>query len=166
MEHEETLLSIAEIALGLAGFGGVFVAVGRSRDAERRPADTYRLVLLLCMALATLVLSLVPVALHALGLAGAGLWRVSNALQALVLAVLLVVFRRWRMRHLEEIRHGEAPLVAALIWVLSVATLVAQAASAAGLLQGQAAGIFLTGLVFLVAFGCYLFARMLFLWRS
>jgi hypothetical protein len=166
MEHEEALLAIAEIALGLAGFGGVFVAVGRSREAVRRPADTYRLVLLLCMALATLVLSLLPVALGSLGLAPPGLWRVSNGLQAVVLAVLLVVFRRWRQRHLEEIRHGEAPLVAALIWVLSVVALVAQAASAAGLLQAQAAGVFLTGLVFLVAFGSYLFARMLFLWRS
>jgi len=166
MDHQETLLAIAQIALGLAGFGGVFVAVGRSHDATRRPADTYRLVLLLCMALATLVLALLPVALEALGLAAPGLWRVANGLQAGVLAVLLAVFRRWRKRHLEEIRHGEAPLVAAIIWILSVGTLGAQAASAAGLLQARAAGVFLAGLVFLVAFGSYLFARMLFLWRS
>lgn len=166
MEHTEALLAIAQIALGLAGFGGVFVAVGRSLNEARQPADTYRLVLLLSTALATLVLSLLPVALHALGLAAPALWRVSSALLAGLLATLLAVFQRWRQRHLEEIQRGEAATVAKVIWVLATITVVAQASSAAGLIHAREAGVFLVGLVFLVAFGSYLFARMLFLWRS
>lgn len=166
MEESEALLAIAQIALGLAGFGGVFVALGREHGASRRPADTYRLVLLLTTALTTLSLSLLPVALHAVGVPVQWVWALASALMAAVLAVLLIVFLRWRRRHREEIRMGEAPRVAAAVWVLSGVTLAAQLLNAAGVFQTRAAGVFVFGLVFLVAFGSYLFARMLFLWRS
>jgi hypothetical protein len=166
MEHAEALLTIAQISLGLAGFGGVFVAMGGVRAAERRPADAYRLILLMSTALTTLVLSLLPVALQALGVPPGTLWPVSNGLQAALLAALLVVFQRLRRSHREEIRAGEAGPVAVGIYVLAVVTLGAELASAAGAFQSRAAGVFLLGLVFLVAFGSYLFARMLFLWRS
>lgn len=165
MDPTETLLAIAQIALGLAGFGGIFVALGRERAETRRPADVYRLTLLLSTALSTLVLSLLPVALRAVGLPEAVVWAVSSAVMAALLVSLAVVTVRMRRPHREEIRAGEAPLVATLIWVLSVATLVAQLANAAGLFAAGF-GVFFGGLVFLVAFGSYLFARMLFLWRS
>ena len=61
---------------------------------------------------------------------------------------------------------GEAPRVAAAVWVLAFVTLAAQLLNAAGVFQTRAAGVFVFGLVFLVAFGSYLFARMLFLWSS
>lgn len=166
MDQAEALLAIAQIALGLAGFGGVFVAVGRQHGATRGAADSYRLVLLLGTALATLVLSLVPVALGALGLGDAAVWQVASGLLALLLAALLAVARRDRRRHAEEIRRGESPAVAAAILALSVATLAAQVLGAFGVFGGRGFGVFLSGLVFLVAFGSYLFARMLFLWRS
>lgn len=60
VDRSQTLLQIAEIALGLAGCGGIFVALSRERGTERRPADTYRLVLLMSAALSTLVVSLLP----------------------------------------------------------------------------------------------------------
>jgi hypothetical protein len=165
VEQTESLLAIAQIALGLAGFGGVFIALGRSVGA-RHPADSYRLVLLLSTALSTLVLALLPVALHFLGFAEAALWRLASALLAALLATLLVVFLRLRRRSLEEIRTGEAAVVAVMIWVVAGLVLAAEALSAAGLIGAPSAGVFFSGLVFLVAFGSYLFARMLFLWRG
>jgi hypothetical protein len=161
----EALLAIAQIALGLAGFGGVFVAMSQARSGERRPADTYRLVLLLSVSLSTLFLALVPVALDPLGLAGDVLWRASNALLFAMLGVLLLVFHRWRTRHREAVRAGETPIVATLVWTLASAILLAQIGSALALI-GRPGGVFLFGLVFLVAFGSFLFARMLFLWQS
>ena len=166
MDRTEALLAIAQIALGLAGFGGIFVAVGRERAAVLRPADAYRLTLLLSTALSTLVLSLVPVALHALEVSELSIWRASSAAMSTLLAGLGVVTVRMRRPHRAEIRAGEAPWMATAIWVLAFATLAAQLVSAAGLTALAGFGVFFSGLVFLVAFGSYLFARMLFLWRS
>lgn len=166
MDTGEALLAIAQISLGLAGFGGVFVALGRSGVEARRPADTYRLILLMSTALTTLVLSLLPVALAAIGVPPATLWPLACGLEAALLASLLVVFQRLRRRHSEAIRAGEARTVAAGIFVLAGAVLAAEIAGAAGAFSGRSEGVFLLGLVFFVAFGSYLFARMLFLWRS
>jgi len=165
-ELAEALLAIAQIALGLAGFGGVFVAVGRGGAAERRPADTYRLVLLLTTALATLALSFLPVTLRALGLEGSSVWRLASALLAAVVAALLFVFRRWRLRYLDEIREGEAAWVATGVLLVFAGLVAAELLNAAGAFGARAAGVFFVGLVSLVTFGSYLFARMLFLWRS
>jgi hypothetical protein len=165
MEHADALLTIAEIALGLAGFGGLFLAIGRDRAAARNPADTYRLGLLLTTALATLLLALLPVGFQAVGLAEDAVWSLSSAIMAVSLVCLVVVTRLARRRHLEEIRAGEQRTVAALLWLLALATTAAQLANALGLVRARA-GVFLFGLIFLVAFGSYLFARMLFLWRG
>jgi len=165
VEQTESLLAIAQIALGLAGFGGVFIALGQSAGV-RHPADSYRLVLLLSTALSTLVLSLLPVALHFIGLPEPALWRLASALLAGLLATLIAVFGHLRRRNLEEIRSGEAAAVAALIWVVAGLVLAAEALNAAGSIGASPAGVFFAGLVFLVAFGSYLFARMLFLWRG
>jgi hypothetical protein len=39
VDRSETLLAIAQVALGLAGFGGVFVALNRDEQGARRPAN-------------------------------------------------------------------------------------------------------------------------------
>jgi hypothetical protein len=165
MDRAEALLSIAEIALGLAGFGGIFMALG-SRGAARDPADTYRLVLLLGTALSTLVISLFPVAFQAVEMPDRIVWCASSALTTILLASLVVFAERWRRRYPDEIRAGELPLAAAAVRAVALLTLASQIANAAGLFGARAFGVFFFGLVFLVAFGGYLFARMLFLWRS
>jgi hypothetical protein len=165
VEPSDSLLSVAEIALGLAGFGGIFMALGRGAG-RRHPADNYRLILLLSTALSTLVLSLFPVAFDALGLAPVLVWRLSSGLLATLLATLLYAVYRMRRRNLAEIREGEAANVAAVIWVVTSALLVAAVLDAAGLTGLPPGGVFLAGLLLLVAFGAYLFARMLFLWKG
>jgi hypothetical protein len=164
-DQHEALLAIAQIALGLAGFSGVFVAMSQSGGQVRQHGDTYRLVLLLATSLSTLFLSLMPVALDRLGVADDLLWRVSNALFFVMLGALLSVVHRWRTLRREDIRPGETPAVAVGIWVLGGSMLVAELLSAAAVI-GPPEGVFVLGLVFLVAFGSFLFARMLFLWRS
>jgi hypothetical protein len=165
VDRHEALLAIAQIALGLAGFGGVFVAVG-GRAATRGPADTYRLVMLQSTALSTLVLSLLPIAIEGLGASEDTAWRVSSVL--LMVLFLGVVIAVWRIRrpHEAEIRIGEQRAVARLLWVAAFACLAAQVPNALGCFGGRAFGVFFASLVFFVAFGSYLFARMLFLWRS
>ena len=166
MDRAEALLAVAQIALGLAGFGGVFVALSHDRARTRGPADTYRLVLLLCTALSTLVLSLLPIAFQSIGVSERALWALSSALMAALLVWLLVVTLRWRRGHPAEIRAGELPWVAGAVSSLALLCLVGQMLNAAGLFRPHDFGVFFLGLVFMVAFGSYLFARMLFLWRS
>jgi hypothetical protein len=161
----DALLQLAEIAIGLAGFAGLFVALARERGALR-PADRYRLVLLLCTALSALVLAMLPVGLAEVGVPLRVVWRISSALMTAVVGSVLLVAMRLRRRHEAEIRAGEAPIAAAVIWLLAAVALAAEVANALGLLEARAFGVFLFGLIYLIAFGSYLFARMLFLWRS
>jgi hypothetical protein len=165
VDRTEALLAIAQIALGLAGFGGIFVAVG-GRQESRTPADAYRLVLLQSTALSTLVLALLPVAFAGLGASDDTVWRLSSALLAVLIAAILANSQRLRRPHEAEIRIGEQRAVARAIWVSSVALLAAQIPNALGSFGERAFGVFFLALVFLVAFGSYLFARMLFLWRG
>lgn len=166
MDRAEALLSIAEIAVALAGFGGIFVALARDPAAERSPANTYRLVMLLSAALSTLVLALLPVALLAFDLGERAIWTVASGAMAALITTLLVVTARYRRRHRAQIREGEIQGASNVIWILGVLMLAAQVGNAIGVFPTAAFGVFLGGLAFLVAFGAYLFARMLFLWRS
>jgi uncharacterized membrane protein YecN with MAPEG domain len=165
VDRSEVLLAVAQVALGLAGFGGVFVALSREEHGERRPANAYRMVLLQSSALSTLLLSLLPLGFESLGLADAAIWALSSALMALLVGTISLVAIRLRRRHGEEIRAGEQRQVAILTGVTAFLTVAAQLANALGLFGARAFGVFLCGLIYLVAFGSYLFARMLFLWR-
>jgi hypothetical protein len=165
VESPDVLLSIAEIALGLAGFGGIFMAFGRA-GGERRGADTYRLVMLLSTALVTLVLSFVPVVLQALLVPDTSVWRLASALQAAATVGLMLNVAHFTRRNREVLRAEEAPGVSQVLWLLAALVLAVQVANAAGFDAGRPFGLFLFGLVFLLSFGAYLFARMLFLWRS
>jgi hypothetical protein len=40
VDRSEVLLAIAQVALGLAGFGGVFMALSRDAEGARRPAPS------------------------------------------------------------------------------------------------------------------------------
>ena len=166
MDRAEALLSIAEIAVALAGFGGIFVALSRDPAAGRTPANTYRLVVLLCSALATLVLALLPVALIALDLGERAIWSVASGAMSALITTLVVITARYRGRHRDEIREGEIQGAANVIWVLAALVLTAQVGNVLGFFPTAGFGVFFSGLTFLVAFGGYLFARMLFLWRS
>jgi hypothetical protein len=117
-------------------------------------------------ALATLVLSLLPIAFQSLGLAEPGLWALSSALMTVLLLSLQLLALRWRRRYPEEIRAGELRLAAGVVLATSSVVFVAELLNAFGAFRGREFGIFFLGLVFLVAFGSYLFARMLFLWRG
>ena len=68
--------------------------------------------------------------------------------------------------HADRAREGEQPLAAATVAVTGWLVFLAQLAAAAGLFGPRTFGAFLCGLIYMTAFGAYLFARMLFLWRS
>ena len=72
----DALSTIAEIALGLAGFSGVVVVLGRQPGAFSR-VEAGRLVLLLVSSIGAMFLALLPLSLAPLELSDSLLWRVS-----------------------------------------------------------------------------------------
>jgi hypothetical protein len=102
----------------------------------------------------------------ALELGERAIWSVASGSMAVLITTLLVVTARYRTRHRDEIREGEIRGASNVIWVLATFVLAAQVGNALGLFPESGFGVYFVGLIFLVAFGGYLFARMLFLWRS
>ena len=92
MEGGDELSVLAEIAIALAGFSGIVVAV-QSRD-HAHPWDTYRLVVLLVTGFSMLIQALLPSAIHSFGVSGPSLWRLSSALcVVMMLAPMISLFR-------------------------------------------------------------------------
>lgn len=63
MEEADTLATIAQISLGLAGFTGVVVSFDKINAALSR-VDAFRLIILLSMSMGALMLALIPFGLH------------------------------------------------------------------------------------------------------
>ena len=78
MSSEGILVAIAELAIGIAGFSGVVVALG-SRTGERwSPVTRIRMVLLLSVSLSAAMFSLLPLVLDEAGLTAERAWSISS----------------------------------------------------------------------------------------
>ncbi len=161
MNPSETLSTIAELALGLAGFTGVLVVLGR-QPGRFSPAEGFRLAVLLVASLSALFLSLVPLVLHDFGLAGAPLWRVSSGL----MAISVLCSGALLARPLGRFRGSESEAYSA--WVLVVLTsgagvvVIVQLINSTGLLWPTGQGSYSLGLLFLLAGAVVQFVRILF----
>jgi hypothetical protein len=113
MEGSDELLTIAELAVGLAGIAGLVVAF--TRDGRLLPTDRYRFILLFSLALFAAALAFVPFGFHHAGKAGPALWSASISL-----LLQIANFIGWPMES------GVLPyLVGLLIWLLVPALLFA-----------------------------------------
>jgi hypothetical protein len=74
VDPTELLATIAELALGLAGFSGVMTAF-MQRPGRLTEVETYRIAVLLGASLGALFLALLPLALMQFGLEARALWR-------------------------------------------------------------------------------------------
>jgi hypothetical protein len=83
LPEAEALYNIAEIAVGLAGFAGVVLAISRGRE-ELVSYDAFRVFQLLANAISAMLLALVPIALYAAGVPMEDTWRASSGVMVLV----------------------------------------------------------------------------------
>jgi hypothetical protein len=93
MQGESALTVVAEVALGLAGFTGIVMALSRSSDFWH-DWDAYRAFLLLLSGLGAFILSLVPFSLHFFGISEPSIWRICSAVMIVYSGLVLVV--GWR----------------------------------------------------------------------
>ena len=87
MEAVDELLTVAELAIGLAGFSGVVVAFTRGKGL--RKDDRYYFVALLYATFTAVLVAFVPMVFHHAGLAGPALWMGSSTVALIVGGLLL-----------------------------------------------------------------------------
>jgi hypothetical protein len=160
MEITEALLAVAQIALGLAGFSAVLVAL--SGEPNRwTPLDSFRITGMLTLSFGALFLSLAPLVLGFFSVSESVLWRVSAALLALFnFGGGMTTFGRFRRLSLSDRMALNPSLVYANQVVLSLLALL-QVAAAAGFV-GATPGVVFLGLVALLGFAAFMVVRFLF----
>ena len=162
MEEAETLQTIAEVAIAIAGFTGVVVVFGGRVRGKWTRLESDRLWLLLAQALIATLLSFLPLLLYFGGLANEPLWRLSNGAFATAFAGIGAHIA-FKQRGLE--RYSEASSSAAwfVYSTFAIGTLIAaaQVAYAAGILPARGSFLFLLGLLFLVAMAVSNFWQLL-----
>jgi len=156
----EALATIAEVAIGLAGFSGIVVVLSRTYERRLTPLERYRLFILLVPSLATTFLALVTLALVASDVPGA--FRIGS----LLLAVFCLWFPASRVRKTIYFSQRVPDLFqASVIWGLLGGYLLVASLSllhALGVI-GEAPEILLLGLLWPLFQSAVQFARMLFI---
>jgi hypothetical protein len=80
VEHRDTLLTIAEIAVALAGFASIVSVIAQRADENSRIADSYRLRLMLEVALRNAGFSVFPLLFLQLAPSDPLVWRASSGI--------------------------------------------------------------------------------------
>ena len=161
MNPSDTLSTVAEIALGLAGFSGLLVVLGR-QPGHFSLAEVARLAAMLVASLSALFLAIIPLVLHDFGLSGASLWRASSSIMGVsILGSAALLARPVRQFRASESR-AYSPYILWSVLLGALAVLLVQTANILGLLGSPGAGPYSLGLLFFLAVGALQFVRILF----
>jgi hypothetical protein len=161
LQGGEALSTIAEVGLGLAGFTGILVALGRSQTAFSKP-EVLRLLLLLVSSLGATFLALLPFALHESGVGGPTCWRLSSALLAAFTSTSLAYLGYQIQRHRDEFGALFSGTVFVVVTTGSLAIVALQLVNAIGPGALPRSGPFVFGLLWLLFIASLQFARILF----
>jgi hypothetical protein len=161
LEAFETLLTLAEVSLGLAGFAGIIVVFGRGPGVFP-PADSLRLAALVGASLGTLFLSLIPVALSAVGVPEPELWQWSSAIMVALIVPGHVIGALHIRRIAAEMFEVTPVYLLGIGACLLLGNLIAQICNTLGVAWLPSFGVYLFGLIGYLAFAATQFARMLF----
>ena len=150
MQEASALFIVAEVSIGLAGFSGVVAAL-HGRD-DWHPLDVWRVVNLLLISFGTLVLALVPVALHSFGISGSPLWRISSGIGVASGIVIAVVSERYR---------PDPVPIQPWFWAIPVVIMAVQLLNSLAVIIPGIFGAFFTGLLLALVIGGIEFAQIL-----
>lgn len=151
---------LAEVAVGIAGFGAIAIMLGRDSDSWRS-ADSFRTAGLFMCSLGALFLALAPIGLATAQLAPEVLWRASSAVMVLYGVLMLFLLLPARRRTLDrELWLG--PVTVAAVGLSYAANLLAQALNVAGVWFAPNATCYFFGVVLFLLFGCMMLMRIVF----
>jgi hypothetical protein len=157
----DSLTTVAEIGIALAGFSGLVVVL-RKNTGPLNDIEKYRMSVLLATAFGAMFLALLPGALQDLGLNGSRLWRMSSGILA---AFSLVFFLAWVLssrRFFHVAREIFSVPAFSLVVFGHLGNLVLQLLVTLGYWAGREKGVYLLGLLWLLAHASLQFVRMLF----
>jgi ABC-type iron transport system FetAB permease component len=157
----DSLATVAEIGIALAGFSGLVVVL-RKRSGSLNDIEKYRMSVLLATAFGAMFLALLPGALQQLGLDDDVVWRASSGiLTAFSLAFVLgwVLSSRRFFNVAREIFNVPA---FSLMTIGHLINLVSQLSVTLGMWGDSKPGVYLLGLLWLLAHASQQFVRMLF----
>lgn len=156
MESADILQTFAEIAIALAGFGGIAAGLGyRSRGAWRDDDQT-RLIGMAYTSLLVVFAALLPFVIYNLGMASP--WRISASL---VLPLqLVIVFGSFRV-----FRHGipqtHSRVASILLMLAHLGTVGVLSAISFNIYASSQFGLYLLGVVLMLFVAALLFVRLL-----
>ena len=154
------LLTIAQIAIGLAGFSAILIALSGKPHQWTR-VDAFRIRNILALSFQTVFLSLVPLLLAFFSLPESTVWKVSPLIIAIATFgdVLLVLAGVYRLSRLERavLKTAVVTTVTTILFTTAVFELLATFG-----IIGPAPGVFFLGLIVLLGVSTVLVARFLF----
>ncbi len=161
IEAARGLAAVAQIGLGFTGFIAIVVALSGDPRAWA-PIDRLRVVMMLSNSLATMFFALLPFALVHVGMSPEMTFRLANGLLAAFLIVgAFYVFARRQRRAL--VPRGVVTLqIVTLTTSLRAFIVALGVANALGAFGTAAVGIFIFGLMWLLAECGFLLVRLLF----
>ena len=160
MDIPSALLSFSQVAIGLAGFAAILIAL-IGKPHQWTPVDAFRIRNILAFSFESVFLSLIPFVLSFFSWREAAVWQISLWILALatlggVLQILIGVYRLSPAQR-AVLRSLVISSVSIVLFVMAVTDLLA----AVGLV-GPAPAVFFLGLVVLLGVSAVLVARFLF----
>lgn len=154
------LLTLAQVAIGLAGFSAILVALS-GKPHQWTPVDAFRIRNILALSFQSVFLSLIPFVLAFFSLPESTVWKVSLLIIAIATlgGVLLVLSGVYRLSRPERAVLN-AVVVSTVIAILLITAAVELFAAFA--IFRPAPGVFFLGLVVLLGVSTVLVARFLF----
>ncbi len=164
MESASILQTIAEVAVGLAGFGGIAAGLGYRTRGRWSEQDRLRLVGMVANSLAVVFGCLLPYAVHHLGVQHP--WSLSGAVLALAPAWFL--WLQWRRVFAlarparVKVQSGYNPALARALALIHLTALLLFLVSAIGLPRPERAfGLYLAAVLLLLFSAAATFLRLL-----
>lgn len=155
MDPDGILVASAEIAIAIAGFSGIVLAIGPRRLSELRDGARLVLSVLILVTASTVVFAFLPLLLSSAGISEAVLWRSASSIYAIYLACI-ATYRAVQHRRLAAEDRPSGSFV--LLPVLAMSALALQVANAVWLVT---AWPYLTAIVMLNAAGLAVFSHLL-----
>lgn len=168
MNPYDALIIVAELALGIAGFSGVVVALG-ARPGIWPRVDRLRLAALLSFSLGALLIVLIALTLLALNFGDQTVWRLSSLFMTILFAAILlsIVPGAWSItRHTTGLKSSYSMAVFIPSVLATAVSVVVQIMNVFGLFTEQAFGAMFSGLAVALTISGVNFVRLLFVARG
>ncbi len=155
------LETTAEVSIALAGFTGIFLALG-ARDGEFKASDVVSIRSIVTCSVSPVFYAVLPILIASLGVREPEVWRVSSAV-VMVVSIALWSTVMVSTRHLPaDERVPDTRLVGNLGWLLGLLALVCHIVNILAWPIAPSAGLFLLGVWLVILVAAVIFVSLIF----